>query len=242
MSIDVAPLWDFDDPAGSAQRFREAAATAGGPARLVLLTQLARGEGLQERYDDAHRILDEVAAAEDADAEVGVRLALERGRALRSSGDPAAAAPLFDTAVADARRAGLEALMVDAMHMVALVAPEDRQLELNREALAAARAATDPVARAWEASLLNNIGMSLVGVGDLDAALDAFREALAACERLGKPARTIRVARWMVGWVLRLLGRTAEALAVQEALAAELAAAGAEDPYVDEELALLRRR
>ena len=43
----------------------------------------------------------------------------------------------------------------------------------------------------------------------------------------------------MVGWALRNLGRTDEALAVQTALKAELDAIGEEDPYVDEELALL---
>ena len=43
----------------------------------------------------------------------------------------------------------------------------------------------------------------------------------------------------MVGWTLRLLGRTEEALGLQRALKAELEADGVEDPYVDEELALL---
>ena len=73
---------------------------------------------------------------------------------------------------------------------------------------------------------------------DWPAALAAFEEALAARERIGEVGRT-RVARWMVGWALRNLGRTDEALAVQRALKAELEAAGEEDPYVDEELALL---
>ena len=44
---------------------------------------------------------------------------------------------------------------------------------------------------------------------------------------------------WMVAWALRHLGRTEEALAVQRGLRAELDAAGLDDPYVDEELALL---
>ena len=234
-------MWDFHDPAGSAERFRDALERAAGPGRLVLQTQLARAEGLQERYDDGHRILDEVAAADSSHPEVAVRLALERGRLLRSSGDPQAAVPLFDAAVAVARAAGLEVLMVDALHMVALVAPADRQLQLTRDALAAARSATNPAARAWEASLLNNIGMCQVDAGDPEGALETFRAALAAWERLEKPVGDVRIARWMVGWALRLVGRTAEALAVQEALAAELAADGEEDPYVEEELALLRR-
>ncbi|GAA1156307.1 tetratricopeptide repeat protein [Nocardioides aquiterrae] len=123
--------------------------------------------------------------------------------------------------------------------MVALVAPPEQQLALTEPALALARASSDPAARAWEASLLNNIGMVHADAGDWPAALDAFERALAARRRLGAEP-DVRVARWMVAWALRHLGRTAEALAEQEALKAELDAIGAADPYVDEELGLLR--
>ena len=133
---------------------------------------------------------------------------------------------------------GLEALHIDALHMVALAAPEQEQLALNEAALAVARAATDQRARDWDASLLNNIGMTHADAGDFEAALTAFEEALAARERIGDPA-TIRVARWMIGWAYRNLGRRDEALALQQALKAELEAVGQSDEYVDEELALL---
>ena len=96
--------------------------------------------------------------------------------------------------------------------MVALVAPADEQLALNRRALEIARAATEQRARDWDASLLNNIGMTYADAGDFDAALATFEEALAARERIGDPAQ-IRVARWMIGWSLRNLGRRDEALA-----------------------------
>lgn len=43
----------------------------------------------------------------------------------------------------------------------------------------------------------------------------------------------------MVAWALRHLGRRAEARDAQLALQADLVAAGREDPYVHEELALL---
>jgi hypothetical protein len=39
-------LWDFDDPAGSEQRFREAAAAAEGGQRGIWMTQVARALGL----------------------------------------------------------------------------------------------------------------------------------------------------------------------------------------------------
>jgi tetratricopeptide (TPR) repeat protein len=228
--------WDFDDPAGSEERFRAAAATAEGADRLVLLTQVARALGLQERYDEGHAVLDQLSVD---DAEVATRVSIERGRLLRSSGDPDAARPHFEAAAAAAREAGLEALHVDALHMIALVAPAEDQQRLTEEALAVARASTAQAARDWDASLLNNLGMAHTDAGDWPAALAAFEEALAARERIGDAALT-RVARWMVGWALRNLGRTEEALAVQTALKAELEAIGEEDPYVDEELRLIQ--
>jgi tetratricopeptide (TPR) repeat protein len=233
---DPSELWNFDDPAGSEQRFRTAAETAEGTDRLVLLTQVARALGLQERYDEGHAVLDDLAVA---DAEVATRVALERGRLLRSAGDAEAARPHFEAAAGAAGEAGLEALHVDALHMVALVAPAEDQQRLAEEALAVARGSRDEAARDWDASLLNNLGMTHADAENWPAALTAFEEALTARERIGDAGRT-RVAKWMVGWALRNLGRTDEALAVQTALKAELESVGDEDPYVDEELALLK--
>jgi dipeptidase E len=136
---------------------------------------------------------------------------------------------------------GLEALHLDALHMQALVAEPAESVELIERALAMAAVADDVRARNWDASLLNNLGMLRVDAPDLDGAAEAFTAALAARERIGVPA-DIRVARWMVAWVLRLQGRNEDALAIQRELKAELDAAGAADPYVEEELALLKPR
>jgi tetratricopeptide (TPR) repeat protein len=236
---DPSELWDFDDPAGSEQRFSEAVEMAEGVDRLVLLTQVARALGLQERYDEGHAVLDDLAVDSP---EVATRVELERGRLLRSAGEPGAAGPHFEAAAVTAREAGLEALHLDALHMVALAAPAEDQQRLTEDALAVARGSSDESARNWDASLLNNLGMIHADAGDWPAALAAFEDALAARERQSHSAadegRT-RVARWMVGWALRNLGRTDEARAVQTALKAELVAIGEEDPYVDEELAIL---
>jgi len=235
-----ADLWDFEDPAGSEARLQQAADAADGAERAVWLTQVARALGLQERYDDAHALLDGIGGpAADGSAEVAVRLLLERGRLFRSSADAAAARPLFEQAAARAEQDGLSELQVDALHMLALVAEPSEQLTITERALAVARTSDDPRTRDWDASLLNNVGMTHADAGDFAAALVAFEEALAARERIGDAGRT-RVARWMVAWALRNLGRREEALAMQESLKAQLEAVGEEDPYVDEELALLR--
>ncbi len=236
--IDPRPLWDFDDPASSGERFLDAAEQADEPDRTAWLTQYVRALGLQERFDEAGRILDSLASD---DPQAATYLELERGRVLRSSGRADEARPHFETAVATARAAGLEALHIDALHMVALVAPAEEQLGLNQHALEVARASTEQRARDWDASLLNNIGMTQADAGDFEAALGSFEEALAARERIGDPA-TIRVARWMIGWSLRNLGRRDEARAIQQALKSELDGLGDSDQYVDEELALLADR
>lgn len=235
-AADLRELWDFDDPAASEERFRRAAEEAGDAAvRERALTQVARALGLQERFDEGHAVLD---GLEGEDPEAAVRRELERGRLLRTAGEEDAALPHFEEAVSLARTAGLEELHVDALHMRALVLPRERRLAAAEEALAFARAATDPRARDWDASLLNNLGMIHADDGDFDQALEIFEEALAARRRSGDPG-TIRIARWMVAWALRNLGRAEEALTMQRELRAELAAAGESDAYVEEELRLL---
>lgn len=233
--IDPRPLWDFDDPAASERRFRAAADAAEPPQREAWLTQVARALGLQERYAEGHTLLDGLPVA---DPEVTARTALERGRLVRSAGDSPAARPHFEQAAGAARAGGLEELLVDALHMLAICADPAEQVAANELALEVARASADPAARDWDASLLNNLGMAHADAGDHAPALAAFEQALAAGERIGDVGRT-RVARWMVAWSLRHLGRTDEALAAQRALKAELDADGEADPYVDEEIALL---
>ena len=239
-TIDVEALWNYSDPAASEVRFREALALARGDDALILRTQIARTLGLRKRFDDAERELDAVQAqAAQAGPEVAVRLALERGRWLRSSGQAADSVPFFKRAFEQAHAARLERLAADALHMVALAVPElDERVAWNRRTIDYARKASDPKARGWEAPALNNIGSDLREAGRLDESLAAFREALAAYERTGR-AEGIRVARWQVANVLRLQGRHDEALAQQLALERDATAAGQPDPYVYEELALL---
>jgi len=239
-AVDVAGLWNFDDPAASEARFRAALADAKGDDALVLRTQIARTLGLRKRFDEALRELDaiepELAAA---GIEPRVRAWLERGRTLRSSGQPLEGRPLFQRAFVTADAARLEDLAADALHMIALVEPSlDERIAWNRRTAEYARRASDVRAQGWQAPALNNIGNDLREAKRLDESLAAFREALAAYERIGR-AGGIRIARWQVANVLRLLGRADEALAMQLALERDAAQAGAPDPYVYDELALL---
>jgi len=234
----IDALWDFDDPAASEARFRSAADAAQGTERDILLTQVARALGLDSRYADSLAVLDGLPTASNG-SELQVRVELERGRVLNSSGDPAAARPLFESAFLAASDVGFEHLAVDALHMVAIVAPAAEQDELNQRALDLARSAADPRARRWRASLLNNMGWTAFDRGDLDDALGLFEEAVEARIEQQQPQEEM-IARWCVARTLREMGRTQEALDIQLALVDAHRAAGTSDPEVDEEIELCR--
>lgn len=236
-SRSLRDLWDFDDPVGSERRFRALAETGPREAAIHAWTQVARALGLQERYDEAHAVLDTL---ETRSTECDVRICLERGRLFRSVGEGSAALPRFHHAARAAEAAGLEELHVDALHMLALVVPPADRLPAQHTALSAARGAKDPAARDWDATLLNNIGVQQAELGDHAGALASFEGALAARERIGDAPRT-RVARFMVGWALRNMGDEQGALELQRALKADLDALGERDAYVEDELALLER-
>lgn len=241
MLPDLDALWDYNDPAASEARFRAAlpAAEAAGDADycLQLLTQVARAQGLQRRYADAHATLDQVRDHLDADGQdlpaVRARYLLERGRVHNDSGQHEQAKACFLDAWERAKAAGLDALAIDAAHMMGIIEPA---LEWNERAVAYAMASPDPKARRWLASLQNNIGWTYHARGDYPRALQALEDALRLRIEQGKPG-PIRIARWSVAKLQRLLGRVDEALATQQSLAAELAAAGEIDGYTREELA-----
>jgi tetratricopeptide (TPR) repeat protein len=241
-AVDVDALWNFNDPAASEARFRQALAAAQGDDALVLRTQIARTLGLRQRFDEAQRELDAIEPAlAAAGVEPRVRAWLERGRTLRSSGQPTESKPLFVRAFATADAAQLERLAADALHMIALVEPQlDERIAWNRRTIAYAQRASDPRAQGWQAAAHNNIGSDLREARRFDDSLAAFRDALAAYERSGR-ADQVRVARWQIANVLRLKGQRDEALAMQLALERDAATAGEPDPYVYDELALLHR-
>lgn len=230
----IDEVWDYEDPAGTEARIRDdRAGTAPGLRRDVMATQLARALGLQRRFDEARATLGALDPA--GDPEVAVRILLERGRVANSAGDPEAARPDFEAAAELAREAGLEFLAVDALHMVAIVAPPPEQAAWHDRAIELAEGADDPRARRWLGSLYNNAGWTRFEAGAHDAALRLFERALEERRATGT-AREIATARWAVARGLRAVGRTAEALAAQEALRQDNVALGIDDPFVSEEL------
>src|SRR5262245_760200 len=103
--MEIDKLWDFNDPATSEKRFRAL------PPSPEVLTQIARAQGLQRKFDDAHKTLDAVIPDSPR---VEVRYLLERGRVFNSSGKRDQARPLFLAAWEKANAAGLDDFAVDA--------------------------------------------------------------------------------------------------------------------------------
>jgi tetratricopeptide (TPR) repeat protein len=230
--------WDFDRPAESEARFRAELAKAldGTAARLELLTQLARAQGLQREFAAAHSTLDTVERSIPGSPErVAVRYLLERGRVFNSSRQPERAVPLFIEALAKAQKAHEDFLAIDAAHMLGIAAPAADRLAWNLQAVSLIETTSDARAKRWLASLYNNIGWTYHERGDYAAALAYFEKALPAWEARGDP-RGIRIARWTIARAYRSLGRYDDALAIQQQLAAECTAANDPDGYVYEEL------
>ena len=63
---DLHGLWDYNDPAGTESKFRAVLAKVEAfndqSYHAELLTQVARAQGLQRQFDNAHRTLDEADA------------------------------------------------------------------------------------------------------------------------------------------------------------------------------------
>ena len=184
----LRPLWDFDDLDGSEARLREQlAGETSDPGRAEVLTQLARVQGLRDDFEAGDALLDEAARLASGARPVEARVDLERGRLRRSSGDPDAARPLFESAYAGALDTEQYFLAADAAHMAALVVggPDGFVAWTNR-GLEIAEAHDG--ASYWVASLLNNLGWEHYDAGELDSALDAFERALARSRaRPGEP-------------------------------------------------------
>jgi len=238
-TIDFDSMWDFSNPHGTEQRFREILlqVSESNPGYLELLTQIARTQGLQGKFRRAHQTLDQVARRLDRyPSRAHVRYLLERGRVFNSSDHTDEAQPLFQQALDMATEISEDGYAVDAIHMLAIVAPPESSLDLNLRAIQLAESSHQPKARNWLASLYNNTGWSYHSLGDFESALDMFQKAEAARREQGRVPE-IRIAQWCVARALRSLGRIEEALSIQMALKKELDAAGEEgDGYVHEEI------
>ncbi|MBI5867110.1 MAG: tetratricopeptide repeat protein [candidate division Zixibacteria bacterium] len=238
---DFDTLWNYYKPAETEVKFREllpAARKSGDAGFLVeLTTQIARTLGLQQKFAEAHALLDSTLPLLDAAGErARVRYLLERGRTFNSSKQQEKSVPLFTEAWERAQKAGYDFYAVDAAHMLAIATPAAEHMGWNMNAVAVAKNSRDPKARNWLGSLYNNIGWDYFDQKKFESAREMFEKALSARVEQKKPAE-IRFAKWCIAKTLRMLGKADSALAVQRQLEKEWRDSGEEqDGYVFEEL------
>lgn len=233
----LRPLWDFNDLDTSEQRLREqldAETTDAG--RAEVLTQLARIEGLQDRFDAGDKLIDEAVVLAGDDKAALARIDLERGRLRRSGGDQDAARPLFISAFEIAMDAGQTFIAADSAHMAALVGGgREGFIDWTRRGIDLAEA--DDGARYWLGPLYNNLGWEYYDAGDYQEALNAFERQVTAREADGDKQGVIEISRYAVGKTLRALGRSPEAIPLLETAVAWADGEGAPDGWFHEELA-----
>jgi tetratricopeptide (TPR) repeat protein len=235
---DFDALWDYANPDQTETKFRAALQKIPkeDPAYLELLTQIARAQGLQRKFDEAHHTLDQVEKQMgEKPSRPKIRFLLERGRVLNSSGHPDQARPLFEEALNLAKQISEDFYAVDALHMLAIAASPASSLDLNLQAIKLAEQSEEEKARNWLGSLYNNTGWSYHDRGDYESALEIFGKGEAWQRSRGKVAET-RIAVWTVARTLRSLNRVEEALSKQLALKDEFEATGETDGYVFEEI------
>lgn len=238
---DFDKFWDFDHPDVSEKRFRELLPAALDSQDLSyfaqLLTQIARAEGLQGKFQEAQKTLDRVdKALPKTDAKTLIRYLLERGRVYNSSGKTEEARDFFLKAYNLASKSKEDFYTVDAAHMLGIVETPENRLEWNLKALNLAEASNDERTRSWKGSLYNNIGWGYFHQGQTEEALFMFEKALEYRRQQGNP-ENIAIARWCVAKSMRVLGHVEEAYETQQELLQEHQATGRRSGFVYEELA-----
>lgn len=235
---DFDSLWDYSAPDKTETKFRELLPQfpENEPAHIELLTQIARTQGLQRKFDEAHQTLDEVEKRLDENpSRAKVRYLLERGRVFNSSMQVEESKPLFEQALDLAKTLGEDFYAVDAIHMLAIIADPASALTLNLSAIQLAESSLEEKARNWLGSLYNNMGWTYHDAGDYESALEIFQKAESFFRAKGNVDK-LRIAVWTVARCLRSLNRLDEALSKQLALYGEIESTGEVDGFVYEEI------
>jgi len=239
---DFNKLWNFQDPAETEKKFREllprAQESGNLDYHLQLLTQIARTLGLQARFEDAHKVLDEV--EKKLTEETGtarIRYLLERGRAFNSAKQQDKARVLFLEAWEFGCKHDEEYYAVDAAHMMALVEPPAKKRAWSLSAMELAEKSKDKRAKLWLGTLYNNIGWDFHDQKEYGKALEAHEKCWEWYKQHAPQGGGARRAKWSVAKQLRYLGKVDQALKMQRELHDVYEKAGKPDGFVYEELA-----
>ncbi len=238
---DFDSLWNYNDPAGTEVKFRnilhEAEKADNDDYHAQLLTQIARTQGLQRKFDEAHKTLDYALKLISPDNETAkIRYLLERGRTYNSSNHQDEAKPLFLEAYELGLKHNKDFYTIDAAHMLGIVEKGEESLKWNEKAIELTESSKDERARKWLGSLYNNTAWTYHDNGEYDKALVYFERNVKWHEERGSNKPLI-IAKWSVARTYRSMGRFSEALDMQLNLVKELDMIKLEqDGYIYEEI------
>ena len=239
--LDFDKLWNYNDPAGTEKKFRELLPqvkdTNDKSAYLQLLTQIARTLGLQMKFDEAHKILDEVEPQLSDETHLArVRYLLERGRTFRSSKQVDKSRDLFIKAYELAVEHKEDFYAVDAAHMMGIIEPFDEAQRWNELAMKLAENSKEERAKNWLGPLYNNTAWNYHDNKDYDKALEIFEKNV-IWHTKKESKQELVIAKWSVARTLRSLNKIKEAIRIQKDLIDEIKEKNLEeDGYVYEEL------
>jgi tetratricopeptide (TPR) repeat protein len=240
---DLDLLWNYGKPDITEAKFREILPVAKLSGNISyyaqLLTQIARTEGLQHKFDLAHKTLDKVKPLISNIKLVEARYLLERGRIFNSSKNPDKAKPLFLKAFDLGQKAKLDFYAIDAAHMLGIIekSPEE-QLKWNEKAITLSEKTADPKAKKWLGSLYNNVGWTYHDNGEFAKALDYFSKNVEWHEDKHS-VQPLIIAKWAVAKTIRSLNQVDVAIKMLNDLLREIEEKDLEeDGYIYEELGI----
>ena len=245
--MDLDQIWNSGDPRASEVAFRAllpAAEQLSGPERCYLVelhTRIARAEGAQGKVKEAHLSLD-LAERLLLEQQTGypvaakIRLLLEKGRLHVFEKTPSQARLSFVEAWTLAINSGEDYLAVDVALMMAVTEPQKVQQEWIARALKLAETSPQENTKRWLGTLYMALGWKFYDMRQYETCLETFQKASSHLKIHGS-VREVFVAKWSIGKLLRTMGRTEEALTIQNALLAELGIGGTRDGRLYEELA-----
>lgn len=240
----IDKLWDYNEPAKSEIRFRERlteeeASNAPMIERMEIMTQIARAQGLQQRFEAAHQTLDSVLSVLPTinSTLVEVRYYLERGRAYNSSGKKEEAKKEFLQAIESGKKGRYDYYTIDAIHMMAISDEPSKQLGWTESGIEMAEASSDQRAKLWLGTFYNNSGWTYFGMKEYRKSLTQFikYEQFAASRNRRSD---VQIAKWSQAKMYRFLNEIDTSLLIQRSLEKEIIDNTMdEDGYVYEEIA-----
>lgn len=210
-------------------------------AIIELLSMIGRAEAFQQKFtqarsslDRAEKLLSEQQASYQLSAKI--RWLIERGRLHIFEKTPFPARKLFAEAWTLAINSGEDYFAVEIAQLLATTEPQKVQQEWINRAIKIAEESPLPKTKLWLGGLYTSLGWKFYDLREYEKALETFQTAHNHYKTSENPRESF-VAQWSIGKVLRALGKTEEALAIQKALLSQLGIGGQRDGRLYEELA-----